>query len=93
MNSLRCRHLPIKLRHSISEELPRIPQFAYQLEIHVGDDDFVLVAAGLLEDFAARVEEVERIAFNAGSLTASIVMSRSDYMRAAQPGLVFAFSE
>lgn len=41
----------------------------------------------------ARVEELERVAFNAGLLTASIVMSRSDYMRAAQPGLVFAFSE
>lgn len=39
------------------------------------------------------IQQLERVAFNAGSLTASIVMGRADYLRAAQPGLVFAFSE
>ena len=33
-----------------------------------------------------------RIAFNAGSLTDSIIMSTEDYFRAAQPNRVFAFA-
>lgn len=40
----------------------------------------------------AGILELERVAFNAGSLTASIVMSRVDYLRAAKPALTFAFS-
>lgn len=35
----------------------------------------------------------ERIAFNAGSLTASIVLSVSDYLRAARPDEVLDFSK
>ena len=34
----------------------------------------------------------DRVAFNAGSLTRSIVMSREDYLRAACPRAVFDFS-
>lgn len=34
-----------------------------------------------------------RIAFNAGSLTDSIVLAMSDYLAVAKPGRVFAFSE
>jgi Ala-tRNA(Pro) deacylase len=39
----------------------------------------------------ASILENERIAFNAGSLTTSIIMSVNDYMRVAQP-TVFGFS-
>ncbi len=35
----------------------------------------------------------EKIAFNAGSLTDSIVMSVSDYLRVAKPQAVFSFGE
>jgi hypothetical protein len=35
----------------------------------------------------------ERIAFNAGSLTDSIVMAADDYLRVAAPQRIFAFSE
>jgi Ala-tRNA(Pro) deacylase len=38
------------------------------------------------------IAENERIAFNAGSLTTSIIMNRGDYVRIAQP-VVFDFSE
>ena len=38
------------------------------------------------------IEENDRIAFNAGSLTDSIVMGREDYLRIAEPKEVFGFS-
>jgi hypothetical protein len=34
----------------------------------------------------------ERIAFNAGSLTDSVILAMTDYLRLAQPRLVFPFS-
>ena len=37
--------------------------------------------------------ENERIAFNAGSLTDSIIMNVDDYLRAARPARVFDFSQ
>jgi prolyl-tRNA editing enzyme YbaK/EbsC (Cys-tRNA(Pro) deacylase) len=40
----------------------------------------------------ASIRDNPRIAFNAGSLTHSIIMSVSDYLRVAQP-TVFAFSQ
>jgi len=40
----------------------------------------------------AGIRENERIAFNAGSLTDSIVMSVADYLRIAQPARVFQFA-
>lgn len=39
------------------------------------------------------IRENERIAFNAGSLTDSIIMSASDYLDLAQPTDVFAFGK
>lgn len=36
--------------------------------------------------------ENDRIAFNAGSLTDSIVLSRNDYLRLASPERIFSFS-
>ncbi len=38
------------------------------------------------------IQENERIAFNAGSLTDSVIMSVEDYFQVAQPEQVFAFS-
>ena len=41
----------------------------------------------------AAVSQNPRIAFNAGSLTDSVIMEMSDYLSIAKPGRVFAFSE
>lgn len=41
----------------------------------------------------AAIPENDRIAFNAGSLTDSIILPMPDYLRLAQPTKVFAFSE
>ncbi len=40
----------------------------------------------------AGIEQNEKIAFNAGSLTDSIIMPAADYLRIAQPAKVFAFA-
>ena len=40
----------------------------------------------------AAVCDNDRIAFNAGSLTDSIILSRDDYLRLASPERIFAFS-
>ncbi len=40
----------------------------------------------------ATITENERIAFNAGSLTDSIIMSVDDYLTAARPSRVFSFT-
>lgn len=46
--------------------------------------------------FSLHVDELlvanERIAFNAGSLTDSVILAMTDYLRLAQPRLVFPFS-
>jgi len=39
------------------------------------------------------IQENERIAFNAGSLTDSIILAVSDYLRVAQPTACFAFAQ
>ena len=41
----------------------------------------------------AAIRDNERIAFNAGSLTDSIIMSVDDYLRIASPSQVFDFSD
>lgn len=38
------------------------------------------------------ISENERIAFNAGSLTDSIILATSDYLRIAQPSRIFRFA-
>lgn len=40
----------------------------------------------------AAIESNPRIAFNAGSLTDSIILNVPDYLRVAQPSRIFAFS-
>ena len=41
----------------------------------------------------AAIPENDRIAFNAGSLTDSIILQMPDYLRLARPTKIFAFSE
>ncbi len=41
----------------------------------------------------ARIRENGKIAFNAGSLTDSVIMSTDDYFRLAQPVKVFSFAQ
>ena len=41
----------------------------------------------------SRIRDNERIAFNAGSLTDSIIMSAADYLRLANPADVFEFGK
>ena len=40
----------------------------------------------------AAIQENDRIAFNAGSLTDSMILPMADYLRVAKPENVFAFS-
>jgi prolyl-tRNA editing enzyme YbaK/EbsC (Cys-tRNA(Pro) deacylase) len=40
----------------------------------------------------AAITENDRIAFNAGSLTDSMILGMADYLRVARPDMVFAFS-
>src|SRR6185436_16287765 len=42
------------------EKLPGLPHLGYLVEVEVGGEDFVFVAAGLGDDLAARVAEVAR---------------------------------
>src|SRR6185436_257539 len=43
---------------AVAEELPGLADFGNQVEVEVGGEDFVLIAAGLREDSAARVAEI-----------------------------------
>src|SRR5258708_35829056 len=52
------RDFSVGFRAAVAVELPGIADFLNLVEIQLGDEQFVLVAAGLLDDFAARVAEV-----------------------------------
>src|SRR5437879_2728685 len=52
------RDFSVGFRAAVAIELPGIADFLNFVEIQIGDEQFVLVAAGLLDDFAARVAEV-----------------------------------
>lgn len=39
------------------------------------------------------ITTLDRVAFNCGALTESLVMSRVDYLRAAQPAAIFTFAD
>src|SRR5437867_5729707 len=54
------RHGPVGFRTSVSEELPGAPDFLDHVEVHVGDDELVLVLAADGEEVAARVHEIRR---------------------------------
>src|SRR5258708_21688791 len=48
----------VRFRAAVAIELPGVANFLNFIEIQLGDEQFVLVAAGLLHDFAARVAEI-----------------------------------
>ena len=52
------RDFSVGFRAAVAIELPGVANFLNLLEIQFGDEQFVPVAAGLLDDFAARVAEV-----------------------------------
>src|SRR5207249_9175949 len=50
--------LRIALRSPITEELPRVPHFAYQIEIQIGNDDGILIAGRLSNNLSPGIAEV-----------------------------------
>src|SRR5205814_538915 len=63
--SARCRCLPrlrrqwfIRLRPSITEELPGTADFRDHVEVEIGNNHFVFIATSLRNDLAARIAEV-----------------------------------
>src|SRR5688500_9775131 len=51
-------HGAVRLGPAIAVELPGAPHFLDHVEVHLGDDELVLVLAPLGEEVAARVDEV-----------------------------------
>src|SRR5216684_8663387 len=54
---LRCQRA-VRLRTPVAIKLPDLPHFLDHLEIEIGDQHFIFIAAGLGEDLAARIAEV-----------------------------------
>src|SRR5258708_3958453 len=52
------RDFSVGFRAAVAIELPGVADFLDFVEIQLGDEQFILIAAGLLDDFAARVAEV-----------------------------------
>src|SRR5216683_2145268 len=52
------RDFPVGFRAAVAIELPGVADFLDFIEIEFGDEELILVAAGLLDDFAARVAEI-----------------------------------
>src|SRR6266567_7306026 len=48
----------VGFRAAVAVELPCVADFLNFVEVQFGDEQFILVAAGLLDDFAARVAEI-----------------------------------
>src|SRR5580658_6637513 len=55
---LRARDFAIRLRAAVAVELPDVAHLLDFVQIQVGDQQFILVAAGLRDDFAARIAEI-----------------------------------
>src|SRR5260370_35827695 len=53
-----ARDFPVGFRTAVAVELPSIANCLNFIEIQIRDEQFILVAAGLLHDFPARVAEV-----------------------------------
>src|SRR6266481_8911751 len=54
----RAGDFSVGFRAAIAVELPGIADFLDFIEIQLSDKELILVAAGLLDDFAARVAEI-----------------------------------
>src|SRR5260370_2932490 len=48
----------VGFRAAVAIELPGVAYFLDFVEVQFGDEELILVAAGLLDDFAARVTEI-----------------------------------
>src|SRR5438445_10782145 len=53
-----ARDFSVRLRPAVAVKLPSIADFLNFIEIQLGYEEFILVAAGLLNDFPARVAEI-----------------------------------
>src|SRR5260370_13288172 len=54
----RAGDFSVGFRAAIAVELPGVTDFLDFIEIQLGDKELILVAAGLLDDFAARIAEI-----------------------------------
>ena len=52
------RHRPVRVRPAIAVELPHAADFFDHVEVHVGDDELVLVFRSRRQEVAARVDKV-----------------------------------
>jgi prolyl-tRNA editing enzyme YbaK/EbsC (Cys-tRNA(Pro) deacylase) len=83
-----------KLRFASREELATLTAFEGRTGLQPGSVPpfgYPILPFPLYVDSAIR--ENQRIAFNAGSLTDSIVMAVSDYLQVAVPQKIFSFSQ
>src|SRR6202158_2156061 len=61
LGAFRCtgaRDFSVRFRPAVAVKLPSIADFLNLIEIQFRDEQFILIAAGLLDDFAARVAEI-----------------------------------
>src|SRR5713101_3223115 len=54
---LRCQRA-VRLRTPVAIKLPDLSHFLDHVEIEIGDQHFIFIAAGLGEDLAARIAEI-----------------------------------
>src|ERR1700716_3249363 len=52
------RQRAIRFRTAVAIKLPDLPYFLDHVEIEIGDQHFVFIAAGLGEDLATRIAEI-----------------------------------
>src|SRR5229473_3580656 len=53
-----ARDFSVGFRAAIAVELPGVADFLNFIKIQIGDEELILVTAGLLDDFAARIAEI-----------------------------------
>src|SRR5712671_3697934 len=53
-----ARDFSVRLRPAVAVKLPSIADFLNFIEIQFRDEQFIFIAAGLLNDFSARVAEI-----------------------------------
>src|ERR1700687_1108465 len=61
LGAFRCtgaRDFSVRFRPAVAVKLPSIADFLNFIEIQLRDEQFILVAAGLFDDFPARVAEI-----------------------------------
>src|SRR5467141_3382103 len=53
-------HVVVRFRPPVAEKLPGAPHLLDHVEVHLADDQLVLVLAALCQEVAARIHEVTR---------------------------------